>query len=52
MTLKYRRNHNTVIFHAFLVGLIVVSPANAMLWFCDIMVSVMGVNFSINCLRI
>ena len=32
--------------------LILVSPTNAMLWFCDIMVSIMGVNSSINCLRI
>ena len=28
------------------------SPTNAMLWFCDIMVSTMGVNSSINCSRI
>ena len=28
------------------------SPTNAMLWFCDIMVSIMGVNSSINCFRI
>ena len=32
--------------------LILVSPTNAMLWFCDIMVSIMGVNSTINCLRI